>query len=504
MSKRLLNYLLHSILCCTFLVSLSSLAATEKATIVFTGNMPEISVPNIGGYAELGTLLKQARQHNSDTFFLFSGASLGPSGLSTLDKGSHIIDLLNTLEPDAMAVSKREFSYFEDELSLRAFEAAFPLVASNIFDPLTKGNLDGLVGSAIIDKNNYRLGILSVVDISVIEEYAVKRLQIIDPEKAIRQQASLLRQQGADIVVLIYSVDFPGVKQLLNQKIVDLILHKDNYVNAETNSPATTLPNEVFITEPGVAAVVNLTWQSNKHESLTIQWQKHYLKDYPQEPQITEQISGYTGRLNRLLAEPIGQSQIPIDTRRLQIRTAENAFANYIVDSIKQYSGADIAVLNSGAIRGEKRFPANYVLTRKDISDVLPYRSSVVMLDVSGQQILDALENGLSIVEQVKGRYLQVSGVKIVYNSANKPGHRVIKVQINNQPLVTNKQYTLATTDYVAAGGDGYSMLSSSHKILQSNQAARSLSDIVINQIVQDKIISPVIESRLVDQAPQN
>ncbi|WP_416305120.1 hypothetical protein [Neptunicella sp. SCSIO 80796] len=176
--------ILQSIFCFVLLTSSPLFASTETATIIFTGNMPEVTVPGLGGYAELGTLLKQTRTQHQPTFFLFSGASLGPSSLSTLDRGSHIIDILNTLEPDAMAVSKREFSYFEDELSLRSYEAAFPLVSSNIYDPLTQGNLDGLVNSAIIEKGQYRLGVLSIVDQSVIEEYAVKRLQILDPVEA--------------------------------------------------------------------------------------------------------------------------------------------------------------------------------------------------------------------------------------------------------------------------------------------------------------------------------
>ena len=97
----------------------------NKISLVFAANMPEITSSNGMTYAKLASLLALARQEDEYTVFVFGGGSLGPSPLSSLDRGSHIIDILNTLEPDMMAISKREFSYYEDELTLRSYEAAF-------------------------------------------------------------------------------------------------------------------------------------------------------------------------------------------------------------------------------------------------------------------------------------------------------------------------------------------------------------------------------------------
>ncbi len=66
--------------------------------------------------------------------------------------GSHIIDILNSLEPDVMGVTKREFSFYEDELSLRSYEAAFPLVASNVIDNRMGRSPDGLHTSVSVEK----------------------------------------------------------------------------------------------------------------------------------------------------------------------------------------------------------------------------------------------------------------------------------------------------------------------------------------------------------------
>jgi 2',3'-cyclic-nucleotide 2'-phosphodiesterase (5'-nucleotidase family) len=82
--------------------------ATEKhLTIVFAGNMPDIGSQTYGTFSDLAGLLEKIRAENTPTIFTFAGGSLGPSPMSSLDRGSHIIDILNTLEPDLMTLTKR-------------------------------------------------------------------------------------------------------------------------------------------------------------------------------------------------------------------------------------------------------------------------------------------------------------------------------------------------------------------------------------------------------------
>ena len=123
---------------------------------------------------------------------------------------------------------------------------------------------------------------------------------------------------------------------------------------------------------------------------------------------------------------------------------------------MKTYTNSDIALLNSGSIRGESYHSPDTFLTRKDISKEIPFRNKIVLLKVTGQQIITALENGFSIIEQIKGRFPQVSGMQIKYDSSAPSGKRVISVLINGKPLKPSSIYKLATSDYIASGGDGY------------------------------------------------
>ncbi|MEC7528327.1 MAG: bifunctional metallophosphatase/5'-nucleotidase, partial [Pseudomonadota bacterium] len=181
---------------------------TSSVTFVLTADMPNISDARTGRYANLQTLVKQQRQISETVFFIFGGGSIGPSALSSFDRGSHIIDILNSLEPDVMGVTKREFSFYEDELSLRSYEAAFPLVASNVIDNRVGRSPDGLHTSVIVEKEELTLGVISVLHERVIEEYQLSDIAITPPQKAIMEESKRLRQQGADIILLHYSYPF--------------------------------------------------------------------------------------------------------------------------------------------------------------------------------------------------------------------------------------------------------------------------------------------------------
>ena len=481
------------------LVFANMVHGVEQATIIFAAQMNEIASETKGGYPELASLLMEQREANANTFFLFGGDSLSPSPLSSLDRGAHIIDLLNSLEPDAMGIDKREFGFLEDELSLRAYEAAFPLVASNIEDSLTHGNLDGLVGSAVVQQGDYKLGIISVLEESVVEEYALTRIRVIDKTLAIERSSRKLREQGVDLVVLLYSRPKAEINELLKNNIIDLALCKEVHFNPYVGYINNRHQNDVLVNAPNQAALIQFRLEKGRPQSLKLSWKMVDLNQYSKDPVLLRQIESYTKRLARLLDQKIGLLLTPMQTRYTSIRTSENAFGNFIADAMKHYANADIGFINSGSIRGESDYPANKLLTRRDISKEIPFRNKIALLEVSGQQILDALENGFSIIDKVKGRYPQISGMTVIYNSINPVGKRVVEVNIGGEELNPSKIYKVATSDYLAAGGDGYTSFKTESPIKFNNQMSRLISDIVIDDIKYKKKISLILDSRLKD-----
>lgn len=484
------------------IVASNAFAVEQKnITIVFASDMPLIANQQIGDYAELAAALSQKRALPGTTFFLFGGGSIGPSPMAAFDRGSHIIDVLNSLEPDAMGTTKREFSYFEDELSQRSYEAAFPIVASNVFDPVTGGNLDGLVDTAIISKGGIKLGIISLINQEVVREYLLERVQVLPPEQTLYNAARRLREQGANLVVLLYTNQFDFIASALESSAIDLAIFSEPHFNLASHGDLPKHANSLALINPGDFLDIQIQWKDNGEETFEIDWRELNLKDYTPDPIVVEQIQGYTARLNRLLNEEIGEFTTKLDTTRPTVRSRESAFGNLLADSLREFMATDIALINGGVIRGEKRYSRGDIISRRDIALELPFRSRVVVLEVTGAQLITALENGLSQIREQKGRFPQISGLKIEYDSSATSGNRILSVSHNNKRVKPSQLLTLATSDYLASGGDGYISLQQAKRANSSNRIAPMLADVLINKIRSERRVAPKVEGRLVDKS---
>jgi 5'-nucleotidase/UDP-sugar diphosphatase len=490
-----LHLLLSSMLTSAAPLTLKTLAVetnTKHLTLVFAGNMPDIGLHTYGTYTGLAGLLEKQRAGNTPTIFTFAGGSLGPSPLSSLDRGSHIIDILNTLEPDLMTLNKREFIFSEDELTLRSYEAAFPIVSSNLYDPLINSNLEGILTSLIVEKHNVKVGFISILDEEVVEEYLLERVSVFEPRQVIQQQIVALKQKGAELVVLVYAKERDYYQTLISENQIDFALRV--HYTAEQNGP-----NKVYsITSKEPFMLLRMSWQTDRpSKSLTIDTPKIYYSSQPEKPTTSLLVDEYNQRLNRLLGQKIGVFGSELQTFKSLVRTREMPFGNLIADALKHYAKTDIGLINGGVIRGDKSYTKGAVITRRDIATELPFRNHVAVFSVTGEQLRKALENSVSQVEIVEGKFLQVSGLSFTYSLEKPANERVQTIHINGRELDPKQKYSVATSDYLANGGDGYGVfLNALHKE-QNTQQYQLLSDVVIRMIQQQKTIKPKVESRI-------
>jgi len=191
------------------------------------------------------------------------------------------------------------------------------------------------------------------------------------------------------------------------------------------------------------------------------------------------------------------------------VRQEETNLGNLIADIMKNTSGADAAVINGGTIRtsiGKGKIRVS------DIYDVLPFDNYLVAIRLTGQQIHDIIEHGVSGIEEGKGGFLQVSGIEFTYDESGKKGYRVKEILIGKTPLEADKKYTVATNDFLVAGGDGFKAFGDALKsskdyaltggIMKGENitycdSGRWLRDVVIDFIKSKKVISPKAEGRI-------
>ena len=118
-------------------------------------------------------------------------------------------------------------------------------------------------------------------------------------------------------------------------------------------------------------------------------------------------------------------------------------------------------------------------------------------LALSGRDLRAALENGFSQVEKGAGRFPQVSGLVVEVDLKKDPGSRVLSVMVNGAPLDDAKVYTVATNDFMARGGDGYTAFGSGKELIDPIDAVLMASQ-VIDYIAAAGTVAPKVEGRIV------
>ena len=189
----------------------------------------------------------------------------------------------------------------------------------------------------------------------------------------------------------------------------------------------------------------------------------------------------------------VGATAVSLDTRNDIVRTQESAVGNLIADLMRAAVQADVALLNGGIIRGNTVLPAG-PLRRRDILAILPFANKVVKLEVTGEVLREALENGLSQVERTAGRFPQVSGLRYVFDPDRPAGSRLVTANVAGQALDPRANYSLATFDFILGGGDGYAMLRTG-KILVTAESGPMDSDLLIERLKAGPI-APVLDGR--------
>jgi 2',3'-cyclic-nucleotide 2'-phosphodiesterase (5'-nucleotidase family) len=492
--------LVSALLVFCYALKISAQENNLEVNIIFASEIPDISNDNVGGYAQLASLVETARSRNPNTFFLFGGGSIGPSALSNFDHGAHIVDILNSLEPDAMGVAKREFTYFEDELSLRSYEAVFPFVSSNLIDTRINNLPDGLFKNALITKQDVSLGFISIISEQLTEQYLLDKIQVLHPLEAIKSQAEYLRSIGADLIVLHYFFPFEFVPQLISEDIIDLAFISNTRLPRSRIAANAKIPQLITPSANGQAQIVNVNVSSNNNKSHSNDVRTVDLISLPKSKSTDSLITQYRTRINRLLNDEVGLWDGYFTTEHEFLFTRENAFGNYIADTIRRFSSADIAIINSGSIRGDTQYIDKTPITRRTIATELPFRSVLKILEVSGKDVIDALENGFSNIENQRPKYPQISGLRVSYNSKAPPGERVVSVMVQGKPLIEEAIYLVATSDYIANGGDGYASLA--HKNAVGDRKTQNnilISDLLLRDIISNGYIDSKIDGRMTD-----
>lgn len=486
-------FLFFAQFCLLTCLYVDSVYADSGLTLVYVSHMANIAVPQAqNGYAELETLVNDLRAQGENVVLFHGGNILGPSAMSSYDKGAHMIGILNALQPDVLGLGRRDFLHKEDELDLRIHEAIFPVVCSNIYDPISLGAPGEAYVSYILPAPN-ALGFLSLVSTEMQNSYLQKRLVTIGGYELLPDLAAELQSNGAEYIVATADFLPDNIETVLSGASVNLLI-----LSGTKESGFIEYGNKVIGKHSGNGDdVLLIRLQRDTNNKLFVfSHEVLHLRDYSPNLDMLTLIDRYAGIFSALIQTPVGQVLSPLDTRTRVLRTSENAMGNLISDALRDYYQADVALVNSGAIRGNCQYEAGILLTRGDLQSELPLHDVSCLVDASGATILAALEHGVGKIESASGRFLQVSGLRYTYDAKAPLGSRVVEVEIGGKPLEFDAIYSLSLPEYLNSHGDNYSMFSGECKS-SIRRPQQELVEIVRAYLSVHSPVSPMVEGRI-------
>jgi 2',3'-cyclic-nucleotide 2'-phosphodiesterase (5'-nucleotidase family) len=480
----------------------AALAEPVRITVLHTNDVYEIAPQRgRGGLAELATLLQRERAAAAHTITTFGGDLISPSVLSGITEGAQMIELYNLLGTDIAVLGNHEFDFGPEIAAQRVRDSAFPWLGTNVLGRDGKPAI-GAVDLHMMDVGGYRIGFFGLL----APETAVLSSPGPDitfaPVIATATSAvERLEAQGADVIVALTHEDFADDRALAQTVAgIDLIL------GGHDHNPITFDERGVLIVKAGydahyLAAIDLVIDRVKRGEREVVEvapqsWRYLSTAGVPPDPKIQPVVARYEAKLDEQLAVPVGTATVTLDTRRSIVRTAESNFGDLIADAMRAGVDADVALMNGGSIRGDRTYTPGTVLTRKDILMELPFGNVVVLIELSGADLLAALENGVSEIEDTAGRFPQVSGMTYSFDPAKPPGSRILSVQVGGRPLEKERAYKVATNEYIYGGGDGYAALARGKPLIGAS-GGPLLTSMVIDYIARQGQIAPRLEARI-------
>lgn len=449
-----------------------------------------------GGAAYLAWEIDNLRKEKP-SILLAAGDMIQGNTWINLFEGKPIIAVMNAMNFDAMVLGNHEFDFGKSALLERIKEAKFPILAANVL------GLGEFTKPYIIKKvDGIKIGIIGVVTQETptsTHPKNVEGLTFLPPEKALQKYVRELRAKVDVIIVLShlgYKIDLSIAHKIPN---IDVIIggHShtklDKYVKVGKTIIVQAGEHGLFL------GVLDLTLQNGKIINASNKLVEIIPAKMKPQPKVAHIIDNYAKEVKATLNKVIGESKANYDGENVRIK--ETDLGHIIAEIIRERARADISILNGGSIRaGLKRGK----ITVKDIYEILPFNNYVLAFKLTGKEIKASLEEGLSGLDLRKGGFPQVSGMTFTFSSKMPAGHRVINISVNDKPIEMKKEYVVATNDFLASGGDGYTVFEKAIKraknfsiigdVIKSdslvyNDAGHWLRDVVIEAISEKRKI---------------
>jgi 5'-nucleotidase len=419
-----------------------------------------------GGLARVATLVRELRRESPHTLFVLAGDTLSPSLLSTLRQGAQMIEAWNALGLDLATFGNHEFDFGPTVLTQRMGESRFAWVSSNVLDRATGAPLGAARPWLRRDFDGVRVGVIGLTTPDAAKtSNAGAGVQFEEPIAAAR--AALAAVGAVDLRVAVTHLPLREDRALADALPIDAIL------GGHDHDPMLHEPGRAVIIKAGSDALnVGQVEYEVRCGAVIARRQRLIAVDerLAEAPDVAALVQQQATLLARELDTVVGATAAPLEARESVTRRQETPLGRLFADLMRERVGAQIGLLNSGAIRGNRVVPAGPI-TKRDIRQLLPFSNTVTLLEVSGEALRAALERSVDELPRPTGHFLQTAGLRFAVDPARPPGQRIGGIEVDGRPLDPAGRYRVAVPDYLARGRDGYPMLAAARVLLAPEDA---------------------------------
>ena len=496
----------------TVVTNASSGDNNDTVTVLHTndvhGRMVEDDRNGVIGDALLSGIVNDSRSKGT-TLVFDSGDSFQGLPISNSSKGEDMASVMNAVGFDAMTVGNHEFDFGLDQLRRLSKQINFPIITSNVY----VNGVRLFQPSTIVDKTPGVDGDEVVVIGVTTPETATKThprnlpgVSFTDPitevKAVVDQVESNARAEGKDyktyIVLAHLGIDtttpvewrgstlaeaLSNYAPLKGKRVLVLDGHSHTLHTATYGDNVTYNQTGSYLNNVG-----RVVYNSDRVLSHGVITHDEAKKNYQVNPTVKAMLDKiqdkYKAESSKVV---IDNSPVKLSGDRMDIRVRETNLGNVVADALWDYGQSafkhksNLAVTNGGGLR--ETIAKDRPITKGDIIAVLPFGNSVAQIQVTGQNIYDMFVKSLGSILQVdesgknvfdengqpllepSGGFLQVSGARVYYDTTLPAEKRILSIDILDpetgvyKPLNTTETYYLVTNDFLAAGGDGFTML---------------------------------------------
>lgn len=431
----------------------------------------------VGGAARFVTAVREHTLKETDhtsTIVVFSGDALSPSPLSHITQGSHMPPVLGDegAGVDIACIGNHDLDFGIPAFQQRRKECSFKWLCSNGRDADTMEPLGGCDRKFVMERLGVRIGFMGIISsewLDTLNAVDPEDIDFADPVETADELAKELREQdNCDIVVAITHMRTGDDADLATRAAdIDLILGgHDHIVDIDT------CINNRWVVKSGTdfrqLSTIDVALNDDGSFNIPRPELWNVSSEYNPDPAIDTIVKNFSSELSDSLDKTVGYTAVDLDGRFLAVRTSETALGNMVADVIAHSMNAEVGLLNAGSLRSDRVHPTG-ALTFRDINDILPMNDETVAVQLTGRQLLAALENSVSKYPSFDGRFCQVSGIQFDFDPSQPPGQRIVMDSVkcrqgeDLKPLDLEYSYKTALKSFMLMGRDGYDELESAN-----------------------------------------